>query len=246
MGYKKLVWISLFVGIIAIVFSAVALVNCCPTQDLQFDYMGVIVGVLALLVTALIGAQVGQYVFVDRKIEKISSKISKKITQKIAQKEVSKVVPNIAETVAKETAQSTAMEVVGGLPDDISFVLRGKDYMNSATSQIVFSEYMTAIDFAIKALEEFKKCKSKALYQTTVDDALESLKYYFIWSNNNGGYRILRGKRTQYETVLNDSHSEKLQVCLDYLARAKELDKEEDNKFANQKLVDMIKKGTEA
>lgn len=61
------------VSIISLIVSIIVLVNYCPTQNLKFDYMGVIVGILALLVTSLIGAQVGQYVFVDRKIEKIAS-----------------------------------------------------------------------------------------------------------------------------------------------------------------------------
>ncbi len=76
MGSKRLSWISLVLSIIALVVGVIALVNRCPTQDLylHFDYMGVIVGILALLVTALIGAQVGQYVFVDRKIEKIAGR----------------------------------------------------------------------------------------------------------------------------------------------------------------------------
>lgn len=70
---KRLIWISLAVSIISLIVSIIVLVNYCPTQNLKFDYMGVIVGILALLVTSLIGAQVGQYVFVDRKIEKIAS-----------------------------------------------------------------------------------------------------------------------------------------------------------------------------
>ncbi len=81
---KRLIWISLAVSIISLIVSIIVLVNYCPTQNLKFDYMGVIVGILALLVTSLIGAQVGQYVFVDRKIEKIASKITRIIAHKSA------------------------------------------------------------------------------------------------------------------------------------------------------------------
>ena len=77
MSNKTLIWISLGTSLISLVVSVIVLVNYCPTQNLQFDYMGVIVGILALLVTALIGAQVGQYVFVDRKIESISKPITR-------------------------------------------------------------------------------------------------------------------------------------------------------------------------
>lgn len=67
-GYKRLIWISLAISVISSIVSIIVLVNYCPMQNLKFDYMGVIVGILALLVTSLIGAQVGQYVFVDSKI----------------------------------------------------------------------------------------------------------------------------------------------------------------------------------
>lgn len=54
---KTLIWISLSVSVISLTISIIVLANYCPTQNLKFDYMGVIVGILALLVTALIGAQ---------------------------------------------------------------------------------------------------------------------------------------------------------------------------------------------
>ena len=167
MGSKRLAWISIIVSIIALVLSTIALVNRCPTQNLNFDYMGVIVGILALLVTSLIGAQVGQYVFVDKKIEKISGKISRIISKKVAAEVAQREASKKAESVAKETAETKAMDVVGGLPNDIAFVLRGKDWMNSATPEIMVGEYMTAIDCVINAIREFKQCGTDAMYLET-------------------------------------------------------------------------------
>lgn len=235
MGSKRLSWISLILSIIALVVGLMALVKRCPTQDLysHFDYMGVIVGILALLVTALIGAQVGQYVFVDRKIEKIAGKISRIISRKVAQEE--------AREVAKEIAQKKAMEVVGSLPTDMAYVLRGKDLLKYATTESMVSEYMTAIDYTIKALNEFKQCETEALYQSTVDDTLETLKNYFEWSNKSGGFRILKGHREEYRAILNDLRSERLQVCLGYLEQAKELDKDEDNKISLREFDESFK-----
>lgn len=63
---KGLIWICLAISIISLFVSIIVLVNYCHTQNLTFDYMGVIVSILTLLVTSLIGAQVGQYVFVDK------------------------------------------------------------------------------------------------------------------------------------------------------------------------------------
>lgn len=237
MKSNRLSWISLAISIVALVFSIIVLVNYCPTQGLTFDYMGVIVGILSLLVTALIGAQVGQYVFVDKKIEKIASTITRTISRKAAQDEARRIVSQIAD----ETARVKAMEVVGGLPDDISYVHRGKDWMQKALTESMVSEFMTAIDNVMDALKEFKKCGAEVLYQSTVDDALETLKNYFEWSKERGGLRVLRGQKEAYQVVLEDLRSEKVKVCLDYLAQAKEMDKDEDSKISEKVIVDMFK-----
>ena len=236
MRKKLLTWISLLASLIALGMSIFALVNRCPTQDLysHFDYMGVIVGILALLVTALIGAQVGQYVFVDKKIEDTAGKISRIISRKVAAEVAHREASKKAESIAKETAEAKAIDIVGGLPDDIAFVLRGKDWMNKATPNIMVSEFMTAIDCVINAIREFKQCGSVALYQSTVNDALETLKNYFEWSKKRGGYRVLKGKKSEYEALLKDLHSEKVSFCLDCLSQAVELDKAEDNKISLQ------------
>lgn len=237
MRNSRLSWISLVISIVALVVSIIVLVNYCPTQGLSFDYMGVIVGILSLLVTALIGAQVGQYVFVDKKIEKIASTITRTIAKKAAQDEARRIAVQVAEDMAKKTA----MKVVGGLPDDIAYVHRGKDWMQKAVTEIMVSEYMTAIDNVFDALREFKKCGADVLYQSTIDDALDTLKNYFEWSKERGGVRVLKGKKETYQTVLRDLRSEKVKVCLDYLMQAKELDKDEDNRISTKEIEDMFK-----
>ena len=98
---------------VSLIVSIAVLVNYCPTQNLQFDYMGVIVGILALLVTSLIGAQVGQYIFVDKRIEGISSKITRTIARKVAQEEARIVAQKTAERIAEETANNIALGIVG-------------------------------------------------------------------------------------------------------------------------------------
>ena len=131
--------------------------------------------------------------------------------------------------------------MVGGLPQDIAYVLRGKDMMNRASKEQMLSEYMTAIDFVIKALKEFKQCGAEPIYQSTVDDALETMKNYFEWSSKRGGLRILKGHKDEYRAILNDLRSERLQVCLDYLEQAKELDKGEDNKISMREFDESFK-----
>lgn len=208
--------------------SICVLVNYCPTQNLQFDYMGVIVGILALLVTALIGAQVGQYVFVDKKIQKITRTLVRVVSKRVAQEE------------AREVAKVTAIEVVGGLPDDISIVLKGKNLLRDSSSCAMDGGIMKCIDFILKALKEFKKCKSEALYKSAIDDALDQLQEYFKYSEKNGGIRILKGKRQDYETILKDIRSEYLPICLEYLAKADEKDEQYDKDFHFKAIDDMF------
>lgn len=244
MSNKTLILICFGVSIISLVISIVVLVNYCPTQNLQFDYMGVIVGILTLLVTALIGAQVGQYVFVGRKIQKISGKISRTIARKVAQDETRQVVL-VSETMAKEIAQTTAMGVVGGLPNDIATIFKGKDFINQASRSAMLSDMMDAIDAIIKGVEEFQKCKTKSLSQSPIDDALADLKTCFEYCKDNGGLRIHKGNQTYYETILKRTNSELTAECLSFLGKAVERDENYDNDLATQGIETSFKNSME-
>lgn len=248
MRNSRLSWISLVISIVALVVSIIVLVNYCPTQGLSFDYMGVIVGILSLLVTALIGAQVGQYVFVDKKIEKIASTITRTIARKaaqdearrVAQDEAKKVAQSIAETISTEASKSTAMAVVGGLPDDVKDMMRGKDLIRDAREQGMMSEMMKGIDLVMQALVEFKRCKYEVLYKSAIDDALEDLIMFFEECQDNGGLRILKGKRHEYEEILKDIRSEKRSQCIDYLNKSEEKEIGFDEELSNKAVEDIF------
>lgn len=51
--------------------SVIAICRTCPRTELDFDYMGLIVGILALLVTMLIGWQIYNAMNLDRKVSDI-------------------------------------------------------------------------------------------------------------------------------------------------------------------------------
>lgn len=240
MRNSRLSWISLVISIVALVVSIIVLVNYCPTQGLSFDYMGVIVGILSLLVTALIGAQVGQYVFVDKKIEKIASTITRTIARKAAQDEARRVAQSVAETMSKEISKTTAIAVVGGLPDDVKDMMRGKDLIRDAREQGMMSEMMKGIDLIMQALIEFKKCKYEVLYKSAIDDALEDLIMFFEECQDNGGLRILKGKRHEYGEILKDIRSEKRSQCIDYLNKSEEREKGFDQELSNKAVEDIF------
>lgn len=46
-------WITGIISIAAIIIAIIALANVAPTHGIDFDYMGVIIGVLSFLVTLL-------------------------------------------------------------------------------------------------------------------------------------------------------------------------------------------------
>lgn len=240
MQNKTISYISLSASFVALVVSIIVLVNYCPTQNLQFDYMGVIVGILALLVTALIGAQVGQYVFVDKKIEKISRAITRTIARKVAQEEAKRVASSVSEKEARIIAEDTAMSIVGGLPDDITTIFKGKDFMDQASQSAMVSDMMDAIDEIIKGIEEFQKCKTESLSKNAIGDALEDLKTCFDYCKSDGGLRVHKGKKSYYEAILKNTNFNLTAECLSYLKEAVERDENFDKELSNQSIHNMV------
>jgi hypothetical protein len=77
---KKKILISSSLSIIAIIFSATALCLYKPRINLDFDYLGAIVGILSLLITVLIGWNIYQLIDIKdlkKELDNKSKKISK-------------------------------------------------------------------------------------------------------------------------------------------------------------------------
>lgn len=79
----------LYISIITFIISIIALcVSCYRTPDLGFDYMGVLVGILALLVAILLGwniyAAVQLNEIMDKKIEEAQKRAERKINIALA------------------------------------------------------------------------------------------------------------------------------------------------------------------
>lgn len=68
--------ILLFANIIFFSFNAYFLWHCYPRlpENLSFDYMGIIIGILSLLVGTLVGWQIYKTIEVDKKIESVESR----------------------------------------------------------------------------------------------------------------------------------------------------------------------------
>lgn len=227
MGSKRLSWISLVISIIALVVGIIALVKSCPTQDLysHFDYMGVIVGILALLVTALIGAQVGQYVFVDRKIESISKPITRIIARKVA--------AEVAHRETPDLARATASEAIDVIVSDFSLVMKGQDLLYKAKNEAMFAEYMSAIDNTFEAISVFVQCRNDKMSAPSITDALDYLNRVCDESKEHGGGRVLEGRKQYYGSIL-DMLKQDVTLIKNYLAEAKEMPADTDEKIREE------------
>lgn len=129
---------------------------------------------------------------------------------------------------------------VGSHPEDVAVMLKGKDYMKDASQYFMSDKEMKAIDCVMNALGRFKQCKSEALVKESIDDALKDLVDYFEHCRDHGGFRILKGKRTEYIDVLNGLKSDTLPQCMDYLSKAKEEDEGFDDDYANKESEKMM------
>jgi len=154
---KRLIWISLAISIISLIVSIIVLVNYCPTQNLKFDYMGVIVGILALLVTSLIGAQVGQYVFVDRKIEKIASKITRIIAHKSA----------------NDVARRTAAESVKKMQEDLRLLAIASNSIVEAKIAYTLCNDTKYVVKVLATVEQYLQIDDKELSNKLIDEFLK-------------------------------------------------------------------------
>ncbi len=82
----------------AIIISVIALAKVAPTQGIDFDYIGTIVGILSFLVTLLIGYQIYTVINVKeelKEVQKVRSEIESKLQLK-------------AETLSKEYKEELA------------------------------------------------------------------------------------------------------------------------------------------
>ena len=66
-------WIVYIGLIISIILSSISICRTCPRKDLEFDYMGVIVGLLSLLVGFLVAWQIYKTIDIEKKVDLISN-----------------------------------------------------------------------------------------------------------------------------------------------------------------------------
>lgn len=75
-------WISLAISTVALIASFVAVARLAPTQGIDFDYLGVIIGILSFLVTLLIGYQIYTVINVKEELKEVRQ-LRKEIDEKM-------------------------------------------------------------------------------------------------------------------------------------------------------------------
>ena len=104
-------WINSIISVVAKIISIIAISKVAPTQSVNFDYLGAIIGVLSFLVTLLIGYQIYTVINVKeelKEVRKAREEIDNQM-QKIADKlsgefkeELSNTAPLIMAIASKE------------------------------------------------------------------------------------------------------------------------------------------------
>lgn len=209
MSHKTLSWLSLGASALSLLVSVIVLVNYCPTQDLQFDYMGVIVGILALLVTSLIGAQVGQYVFVDRKIQKITRTLARVISRKVAQEE--------ARGVALDVAKETASESVKKMQEDLRHISTASSFIVETKIAYTLCSDTKYVIKVLNTVEEYLQIDDKELSNTLIDKFLTEQLVLLEKMKANGELKVREEHLPLIEKFLSECdfpHIDKLRGLL--------------------------------
>ena len=152
-------WINSILSIVAISLSIIAIAKVAPTQIIDFDYLGAIIGVLSFLVTLLIGYQIYTVINVkeelkevrkakdeiDDKMQKITDKLSKDFKE-----ELCNAAPLIMAIASKdkgiiETESFKAYK--NSLPDQLSKELARQTIIIILSGFAKSIKYDEAVDF---------------------------------------------------------------------------------------------------
>lgn len=134
-------WISIF----PILFSLIALANCYPrTENLEFDYLGVIVGVLSLLITILIGWNIYTMVDFNRKTKELERKVEREIRNMNTDNQKLKDDYQKLEKSLRYTQSDITFTSI------LNNTIKLDRELNDNFVQYIFDGYMDALDVAIR------------------------------------------------------------------------------------------------
>lgn len=212
MNSKSWALLSLSFSVISLMVSVTILVNYHPRENLSFDYIGMIVGILALLVTALIGAQVSQYVFVDKKVEKIAGKITRIIAHK----------------TANDVARKTAAESVKKMQEDLRHIATASNDIVEAKIAYTLCNDTKYIVKVLATVEEYLQIDDKELSNTLVDKFLTEDLVKIEKMKADGELKVLDEHMPLIKEFLSESEFPQIEKMRELLLNAKTISAEEE------------------
>lgn len=78
--FKLMIWsnaVALVLSVVAIILSGTALCRMCPRENLEFDYLGTLIGIITFATTLLIGYQIYNVVMLDKWKKEIQKEVDK-------------------------------------------------------------------------------------------------------------------------------------------------------------------------
>ena len=194
-------WIVSAISIAAIIISIIALANVKPTQELNFDYMGGIVGVLSFLVTLLIGYQIYTVINVKeelKELQKFRSEINTVIEKKVKgikeqmDDELNNVLPIMVTMDMREPIDviANALRVYGEATPD--------SFAQSFASGIIIITMNEASAYDEKKKEQFLgQLKEKTKYEDV------SSYYAYIAKQKRGNDKFFKGIELMLVRLIN-------------------------------------------
>ena len=111
--------ISIGLSLFAIIVSVIALACVIPNRNLKFDYMGVIVAVLAILVTILIGWQVLQIIDLKRDLSDHKKDIEEDVKKKMKELDIKLSFIDLEKRKANALFQGELAQLYGVLSKEV-------------------------------------------------------------------------------------------------------------------------------
>lgn len=196
---------------VSLVFSTISIVLCCPRvidkDNLGFDYIGVIVGILSLLVAILIGWNIYTVVDFNKKVEITGEKY------KAIEVESKKLKKDYQELKKQFLNMQSEMEF--SLVFNYAMSIKSK-----ISNEYVIDAYMDALNIAIK------DNLSQDKVDTLVDCITETISIYCMETSRTK-IPLLEGKKHFYHEVLSNVKTKNDNICF---LRKSILDKSKERK----------------
>lgn len=204
MNYKRSNYIPIIVSFIAMVFGIIAVCTACyRTDNLDFDYLGVIVGMQSLITALLIGWHIYNYTLAEKIVTKV-------INRSIDEQNV------IFERKYNE------------LTDDVSHVMTGMPKLLIAQETVNWGAPTQAIQILFEGLREILQCNNDNLSKDIINSTIGHIKEIFENREKEGKLRIFRGRRDEYLEIINKTDTQDKAELINYINKADEIDESFD------------------